>query len=152
MPSVRNARVDDVDSIISLVNYYANKGLLLPKSPFKVYSKLQSFFVAEDRERIVGCASLIVLWRDLAEICSLAVDERYAGKGIGKALVSKCIEKARELKLPQVIVLTYQKKFFERMGFHLVDKDTFPRKLMWECLECPRLDKCDELAYLKKLE
>ena len=148
MLRIRNARVDDVETIIRLVNYYANKGLLLPKSPFKVYSKLQNFFVAEDKGNIVGCVSLIVLWKDLAEICSLAVDQRLTGKGVGKELVLKCIEKAKEMKVPQVIVLTYQDEFFEKLGFHLVDKDTFPRKLMWECLECPRLEKCDELAYL----
>lgn len=151
MLNIRVARVDDVERIVTLVNHYANKGLLLPKSAFKVYSRLQSFFVAEDRERIVGCASLVVLWSDLAEICSLAVEEEHVGRGVGKELVAKCIEKAKELRVPQVIVLTYQDRFFERMGFRPVDKDSFPRKLMWECLECPRLEKCDELAYLKNL-
>jgi amino-acid N-acetyltransferase len=152
MMNIRNARADDVEKITRLVNHYADKGMLLPKSDFKVYSRLQCFYVAEAEGEIVGCASLVVLWKDLAEICSLAVDEKYNGQGIGKELVAKCIERARELKIPQVIVLTYQNTFFEKMGFHLVDKDSFPRKLMWECLECPRLDKCDELAYLIVVE
>ena len=149
---IRKASVNDVDAIIELVNHYAKKGLLLPKSAFKVYSKLQTYFIAETDERVVGCASLVVLWKDLAEICSLAVDENYARKGIGKKLVAHCADVAKQLKVPQLIALTYQDDFFKKLGFHLVDKDSFPRKLMWECLECPKLEQCDERAYLINLE
>ena len=100
---------------------------------------------------MIGCASLIILWRDLVEICSLAVEEGLTRKGIGRELVLRCIEEARKLKVPKIIVLTYQDEFFKKLGFHLVDKDSFPRKLMWECLECPRLERCDERAYLMDL-
>lgn len=149
---VRKAKVDDVDTILKLINYYANKGLMLPKTAFKVYKNLQNYFVVEEDKKVVACASLVVLWRDLAEICSLAVHEQYMGRNVGKKLVNKCIEKAKELNVPQLIVLTYQDEFFEKMGFHLVDKDAFPRKLMWECLECPKLEECDEQAYLIDLK
>lgn len=152
MVTIRKARVDDVDAIVKLISHYASQELLLRKSPFKVFKSLQSFFVAEEDHQVVGCASLVVLWKDLAEICSLAVDEPYTKRGVGRGLVFQCIKQAKELEVPQIIVLTYQDHFFESMGFHLVDKDLFPRKLMWECLECPRLDQCDERAYLKDLK
>jgi amino-acid N-acetyltransferase len=148
---IRDATVEDVDAIGNLVNGYANEGMMLPKSMFKIYSKLQSYHVAEEDNRVVACVSLVLLWKDLAEICSLAVDKNYVKRGIGKLLVTRCIEKAKSLKVQQLIVLTYQDGFFERIGFHFVDKDTFPRKLMWECLECPKLDDCDERAYLIEL-
>jgi len=151
MITFRRANVHDVDNIHRLVNHYAKKGMLLAKSPFKIYRNLQSFFVAEDSNKLIACSSLVVLWKDLAEICSLAVDERYTKKGIGRKLVLNCINEAKKLRIPQIIVLTYQDRFFEKMGFHLVDKDSFPRKLMWECLECPKLEDCDERAYLKDL-
>ncbi len=152
MLNIRKASVDDVDAILKLVNYYAEKELLLRKSAFKVYTKLQNFYIAETEKKVVGCVSLIVLWEDLAEICSLAVDEQYLRRGIGKELVNKCIEQAKLLKVTKIIALTYKDKFFEKIGFHFVDKNIFPRKLMWECLECPKLDECDELAYLMNLE
>ncbi len=152
MLNIRKASVDDVDAILKLVNYYAEKELLLRKSAFKVYTKLQNFYIAETEKKVVGCVSLVVLWEDLAEICSLAVDEEYLRKGIGKKLVNKCIEQAKLLKVTKIIALTYKDKFFEKIGFHFVDKNIFPRKLMWECLECPKLDECDELAYLMNLE
>ncbi|MBW2057149.1 MAG: N-acetyltransferase [Deltaproteobacteria bacterium] len=149
---MRTARVDDVDSILRLVNYYATKGMMLPKTAFKVYKNLQNYFVVERDSSILACASLVVLWRDLAEICSLAVDEKYQRQGIGRKLVQKCMEKAKELNVPKVIVLTYRDEFFEKMGFYAVDKDSFPRKLMWECLECPKLEHCDEQAYVIDLK
>ncbi len=152
MAKIRKAKVDDVDTILKLISFYADKELLLSKSAFKVYKSLQSFFVAEENRQLLGCASLVILWKDLAEICSLAVDERYAKRGIGRHLVMKCIEEAKELNVSHIIVLTYQDEFFKKLGFRLVDKDSFPRKLMWECLECPRLERCDERAYLKDLE
>ena len=149
---IRKASVDDVDAIVQLINDYASKELLLRKSAFKLFKSLQGFFVAEEDRKVVGCAALVVLWKDLAEICSLAVDASYTKRGIGKKLVEQCIHQAKAMKVPQVIVLTYQDHFFETLGFHPVDKDLFPRKLMWECLECPRLEKCDEHAYLKDLK
>lgn len=148
---IRKAKVSDVDRIVYLVNFYGNKGQMLQKSSYKVYTNLHSYIVAEDNGNVVGCSALSVLWKDLAEICSLAVDEKFLGKGIGRKLVEHCIEIARELGLPKVIALTYQDKFFERLGFSFVDKNQFPRKLWRECLECPKLEACDELAYMLEL-
>ncbi|MBN2546180.1 MAG: N-acetyltransferase [Spirochaetes bacterium] len=145
---IREATVDDADIIVELVNCHADKGLMLSKTPYKVFSTIQNFFVAEKDGKVIGCVSLSVIWRDLCEVCSLAVADDYKGQGIGKKLVEVCIERARKLKIPRVIALTYQNKFFEKLGFKFVDKDKFPRKLWRECLECPKLEQCDELAYV----
>jgi amino-acid N-acetyltransferase len=150
---IREATVLDVDGMLDLINSYAARGLMLPKTRYKIYSTIQNFFVAEDEDagKVVGCCSVSVIWSDLCEITSLAVDEAYRGKGVGRKLVESCIDKAKKLKIKRVIALTYQKEFFEKMNFRLVDKDQFPRKLWRECLECPKLEECDELAYLYEL-
>ncbi len=152
MIRIRKATIEDVHAILRLINFYADKELLLHKSPYKIFKSLQNFFVAEEDGKVVGCVSLIILWKDLAEICSLAVDRRFMKKGIGKRLTLRCIKEAKKLRVPKIIVLTYQDRFFQKMRFHYVDKDSFPRKLMWECLECPRLEVCDENAYLLDLQ
>ena len=147
--SIRNATVMDDTRILELINSHAAKGLMLSKTPYKIYCNIQSFFVAEDSNgKIIGCAALSVMWKDVAEVTSLAVDNDYFGKGVGKALVEKCIERARALKIEKLIALTYQDKFFERLGFKLFDKDAFPRKLWRECLEFPKLEMCDEKGYM----
>lgn len=150
--NIREANVLDVDIIVDLVNADAKKGLMLSKTPYRVFSTIQHFYVCEIEGKVVGCASLSVIWKDLCEICSLAVDENYRAKGIGRKLVARCLEKAKDLKIQRVIALTYQDQFFEKMGFKLVEKDHFPRKLWRECLECPKLEVCDELAYLYELK
>jgi amino-acid N-acetyltransferase len=148
---IREATVLDTDKIIELIDYYSQKGMMLPKTPYRIYSTIQNFFVAEKDNKVVGCVSISVLWKDIAEICSLAVDINYIGHGVGTKLIEKCIETSRKLKLEKLVALTYQDKFFERMDFKLEDKDHFPRKLWRECLECPKLEKCDEFAYVYKL-
>ena len=149
--TIREATVLDVDTIVKLINNHAEKGLMLPKTPYKVFSAIQNFFVVEENNNVIGCVSLSVIWRDLCEICSLAVVDKHKLRGIGKILVEECIKKAKELKIPKIIALTYQDKFFEKLNFTLVDKDQFPRKLWRECLECPKLEECDEMAYLYKI-
>lgn len=149
---IREANVNDVDEIVTLVNGYANQELMLPKTPYKVFSTIQNFFVATTDDKVIGCASLSVIWSDLCEICSLAVNSDYSKQGIGAGLVTRCIEKAKQLQIKKVIALTYQDKFFEKMNFKLVDKNQFPRKLWRECLECPKLEVCDELAYLYEVQ
>jgi len=145
---IREATVNDVDAMLGLINSYASKGLMLAKTRYKLFSSIQNFFVAEEENIILGCVSLNVIWGDLAEICSLAVSEKNIGYGIGRALVEKCLLKAKGLKIPRVIALTYQDKFFEKLGFKFTNKDNYPRKLWRECLECPKLEECDELAYI----
>ena len=147
---IREATVIDVDEIVNLINSNALQGLMLSKTPYKIFSTIQNFFVAEIENKVIGCVALNVIWRDLCEICSLAVNKNYRDKGVGKMLVEKTLDKAKSLKIKQVIALTYQDKFFEKMNFIRVDKDQFPRKLWRECLECPKLEECDEMAYLYK--
>ena len=149
---VREANVNDTERIIEMVNFYSKKGMMLPKTPYKIYSTIQNFFVAEVDGKVIGCVALSVLWKDIAEICSLAVDPEQLGHGTGRHLIEKCIDKAGKLKLQKLVALTYQDKFFEKIGFKLENKDNFPRKLWRECLECPKLENCDEFAYVYVLD
>ncbi len=144
---IRESTIKDIDSIFTLTNSMASKGLMLMRSKYKIINMLQNFLVAETADgKIVGCGAFTLLWDDLGEIMALAVDEEYHGRGIGKALVRKLIGRGKKLLVPEIIVLTYQVDFFTKMGFTLTDKDKFPRKLWRECLECPKLECCDETA------
>ena len=144
---IRESTIKDIDSIFTLTNSMASKGLMLMRSKYKIINMLQNFLVAETADgRVVGCGAFTLLWDDLGEIMALAVDEQYHGRGIGKALVEELIERGKKLLVPEIIVLTYQVDFFKKMGFKITDKDKFPRKLWRECLECPKLEFCDETA------
>ncbi|MBP5705845.1 MAG: N-acetyltransferase [Spirochaetales bacterium] len=145
---IRRATVLDADRIHQLIKAHSDKGLMLAKTPYKIFSNIQKFFVAESNGEILGCVALSVLWSDCAEITSLAVDADHFGQGIGRMMVSECIADAKRLKINKIFALTYQEAFFEKLGFLKSSKDMFPRKLWRECLECPKLEVCDEKAYM----
>ena len=147
--TIRRATATDVERIQQLITAHSNQGLMLPRSRYKVFSRLQGFVVAEDdQQQIVACGALVILWGDLAEIQSLAVAAHKIGQGYGKRVVQELIDHARALEIPKVLTLTYQVEFFAKLGFVVTDKDAVPRKTWGECLECPKLECCDETAMI----
>ncbi len=148
---IRKARLTDVKAIHALVNGYALEGQLLPRSLNELYECIRDFYVWEEDGRIVGVCGLHVAWEDLAEVRSLAVAEPAAGRGIGRALVERCLDEARELAIPRVFALTYQEAFFSKLGFTEVDKQTLPQKIWADCLKCVKFPDCDETAMMLAL-
>ncbi|MHC4772026.1 MAG: N-acetyltransferase [Planctomycetota bacterium] len=143
---IRNATIADVKRIHELINSYAETDRMLFASMSSIYENLQIYKVAVVDGQVIGCCALKVLWKDLAEIKSLAVEESQFGKGIGRALVDGCIDKARQLGLHKVFTLTLEADFFIKLGFVLVQKETLPMKVWSDCTECPKQDHCDEIA------
>jgi amino-acid N-acetyltransferase len=146
---VRNATVKDVDTIYSLISHNAQFDKMLFRSKVYIYDNLQMFSVAEVEGNVVGCCALQVIWSDLAELKSLAVDEKFQGKEIGKALVEIAIEQAKNLGVQKIFALTLVPKFFEKQGFTIVDKKTLPMKVWSDCAKCTKQENCDETAVEK---
>jgi amino-acid N-acetyltransferase len=118
--SIRRARIADVRKIKTLVDSDAGR-VLLEKELVTLYEDMQEFWVAEAGSEVLGCGALHVLWEDLAEIRTIAVDKRARGKGIGHALVGRLVELAIELGLQRVFVLTFETHFFAGHGFVEID-------------------------------
>jgi len=149
---IRDAKVDDVRAIHSLISSYAEFDRMLFRSLTDIYENLQIFEVAEDTGRVVGCCALKVIWADLGEIKSLAVEKDYLGKGIGRALVLGCMERGKGLGLKRLFTLTLEPAFFEKSGFLRVDKKTLPMKVWSDCAQCPKQANCDETALVYELK
>jgi amino-acid N-acetyltransferase len=113
---VRRARTSDVPEIKRLVDTYAGR-ILLEKNLVTLYEAVKEFWVAEFDGEVVGCGALHVLWSDLGEVRTVAVDPKVRGKGIGHAIVDRLLEVARELQLQRLFVLTFETEFFGRHGF-----------------------------------
>ncbi len=145
---IRSAVIQDVDAVHRLIQINAQRGLLLPRGIGSLYENLQALVVAEDEEsgEIMGVAALSILWKDLAEVRSLAVDDRVRGLGVGRQLVAEVVRRAAALGIEKVLSLTLQVEFFKKCGFELVDKIQFPRKVWKDCMSCPKLQACDEVA------
>ena len=114
--SVRRARTTDVPAIKRLVDTYAGK-ILLEKNLVTLYEAVQETWVAELGGEIVGCGALHVLWSDLGEVRTVAVDPKVKGRGIGHVVVERLIEVARDLQLQRLFVLTFETDFFSTHGF-----------------------------------
>lgn len=114
---VRRARTTDVRVIRELVDLYAKKGILLSKPTVTLFEDVQEFWVAEHDSVVIGCGALHVMWEDLAEVRTLAVNPKYTGQGVGNLLLSRLIEVGRELGVRRVFCLTFEVDFFARHGF-----------------------------------
>jgi amino-acid N-acetyltransferase len=125
---------------------------MLGLSLSEIYDQIRDFTVAEGpRRALIGVCALHVIWDDLAEIRSLAVDPKVRRRGVGRSLVEHCLEEARSLQIPKVFALTYQPEFFRRIGFERVDKADLPHKVWRDCLKCSKFPHCDETAVLRVL-
>jgi amino-acid N-acetyltransferase len=113
---VRRAHTSDVPEIKRLVDTYAGR-ILLEKNLVTLYEAVQEFWVAEFGGEVVGCGALHVLWSDLGEVRTVAVDPKVKGRGIGHAIVDRLLDVARELQLERLFVLTFETEFFGRHGF-----------------------------------
>ena len=144
---IRKARMSDVKEIHQLIADYARKGDMLPRSLADIYENLRDYFVfEEDDGELVGSAAIHIMWEDLAEVRSLAVREGKMRRGIGTRLVESCISEAIMLGIERVFALTYKPEFFEKLGFHVVDKAELPQKIWTDCLKCSKFPDCDEVA------
>jgi len=148
---VDKATIANATSIHQTINRFADKGEMLPRALSEIYEDIRDFFVVRNEGEVVACVALHVSWLDLAEIRSLAVDEKYQNRGIGSLLVKACLDEAKELGIPTVFCLTYKPAFFQKQGFHLVDKAELPRKVWSDCYRCPKFPDCDEVALICNL-
>ncbi|MEV8048140.1 amino-acid N-acetyltransferase [Streptomyces griseoluteus] len=117
--TVRRARTSDVPAVRRLLDAYSRDRILLDKATVTLYEDIQEFWVAErdDNAEVVGCGALHVMWEDLAEVRTLAVNPALKGAGVGHRLLGKLLDTARRLGVRRVFCLTFEVDFFTRHGF-----------------------------------
>jgi amino-acid N-acetyltransferase len=145
-PAVVPATVQDAAGIHKLVNYWAAEGQMLPRTLAETYENLRDFFVIREGDQVIACAALHIMWADMAELKSLAVDPDIQSRGHGSALVAACVEEGRRLGMQRLFALSYRPGFFEQLGWKQADVMNLPRKVWNECYRCPKFPGCDEIA------
>ena len=138
--------------MLALINAYAGEDRMLERTPAFLTANLGDFVVADDGSAFLGCCALATLTTELGEIRSLAVAPDAGGRGVGRALVQACVERARERGLRRVFALTLVPEFFVRCGFTLTSLGRLPEKSAGECPVCPKRFACDEHAMLLHLD
>lgn len=147
----RNATVEDVEPLYLMIEEYAQRGIMLPRSRQALTRQIDQFVIAELDGKFIGCGSLFRLGADLVEVRSIGLHDEGRGKGVGSMILEKLTEEAKRQRIPKIMALTYAVDFFLRNGFTVVEKEIFPEKVWTDCVNCKKQHACDEIAVLKKL-
>lgn len=121
MITIRPALPVHARGIASLVDPFSERRVLIAKDLIDYFEDIQEFVVALDGERVVGCGALHVLWEDIAEIRTLAVDPEFQGRGLGGDLYRSLEARAYALELKRLFCLTFEVTFFTRLGFEEIE-------------------------------
>ncbi|HLY20006.1 MAG TPA: N-acetyltransferase [Bryobacteraceae bacterium] len=148
---VRKAAMHDIAPILELINGYAAKGIMLPRTELEVSEDIRDFSVVWSSDRLVGCGALHFYTPAIGEIRSLAVSEASKTHGIGRRLIEALVEEASRYELDAVFAFTYVAGFFRKMAFQEVERGELPLKAWKDCLRCPKFQCCDEIAVLRVL-
>jgi amino-acid N-acetyltransferase len=149
LSKIEKAKIQDVPQIHKLINHFADRDEMLPRSLSEIYENTRDYFVYRQDERVLACAALHIIWSDLAEVKSVAVADEHQKQGIGTMLMEACLKEARALGIPTVFCLTYRPAFFTRFGLSEIDKMELPRKVWTECFRCPKFPDCGEVALIR---
>lgn len=126
---IRPARVADAERIAALVNGYAAEGIMLPRTAQMVELAAADYVVATDeRGRLLACGALREYSPSIAEVSSIAVARDAHGLGLGTRIVTAVEALARKRDVGEVFALTMSPRFFETLGYAIVDVGLYPEK------------------------
>ena len=149
MLRTRNAILPDVERIHAIITPYAEKGTLLPRTTAELCENVRDFVVVEDNGRVIGCGALHLYGMHLAEIRTIAVLPAAKGLGAGRKLVEALLDEAERHRVTCVCLFTRIPAFFEHMGFTIARREELPDKIYKDCVHCPLLHDCDEIAMVR---
>jgi amino-acid N-acetyltransferase len=113
---LRTASSADLESVFSLLDRSG-----LPTAG--VADNFSQFLVAEADGRLVGVVGL-ELYGESALLRSAAVEESWRGSGVGRVLVERALDLARERGIEDVYLLTTTaENYFPKFGFVCVRRD-----------------------------
>jgi len=147
----RKAAMHDIPAILQVINGYAAKGIMLPRTEFEMSEAIRDFTVITRVTELLGCGALHFYSPSVGEIRSLAVAEAAKTQGVGRQLVEALSAEAETFNLDAVFAFTYVVEFFQKVGFQVVERGILPLKAWKDCLRCPKFHACDEIAVLRVL-
>jgi amino-acid N-acetyltransferase len=148
---VRKASMADIPAILALINGFAARGIMLPRTEFELAENLRDFSVVQTESGVSGCGALHFYTPRTAEVRSLAIRPELQGCGAGKALVESLEGEAQAFGVEDVFAFTYVPDFFRKLGFTTLDRGELPLKAWKDCLRCPKFQCCDEVAVIKRV-
>ena len=120
--SIRQALPSDADAIHVLMRPFVMRRLLLSRTEAEIIELTRHGFVAvasgnNQAVQIVGFSAIKVYSTKLAELQCLAVHPHFQGSGVGRALVEHCVERAKALKVMEILAISSSEAFLKNCGF-----------------------------------
>jgi len=144
--------VSHIKEMQEVVKEEVDNGTILLRTEDEMANTIRSYTVVEVDGEIAGFTALHIHSARLSEVRSLVISKKFRGLSLGKKLVEACIKEGKYLGLNQILSLTYQKEFFEKLGFDEIEKDQIPEHKIWaDCIRCKYFPKCDEIAMVYDL-
>ena len=150
--SFRKASLRDIPNMQVLVEPEVVSGVILKRDNDEVATNIRSYHLAFNKEQLVGFCALHVHTTTLAEVRSLIVDDSVRGSGVGSELIKLALKEAKVLGLKEVLSLTYQQAFFERLEFKEIPKESLPEHKIWaDCINCKHFPICNEVSLIHSI-
>ena len=149
---IKKPTLNDIEKIEKLLDPFIKEGIILKRDSDEIASNIRSYVIFEDKNNIIGIGALHIYSKELGEIRSLVVKDDYQKRGIGKNIVLALEKEAKNLHLKQLLTLTYQKEFFEKLGFKEIPKEKVPSQKVWsDCIKCQHFPNCNEISLIKNI-
>ena len=144
--------LSDIEAIQSLLKPFIDNGIILKRDDDEIATNIRSYIVIKKENKIIAIGALHIYSKNLAEIRSLAVNEKYQHQGFGKQIISALEKEAKYLGIKQLLTLTYQKEFFLKLGFIEIPKEKVPDHKVWsDCIKCQHFPNCNEISLIKSI-
>lgn len=150
--TIQRPTSSDVPALKALIDHAVAQGNVLPRSLETLYANIHQYFTYVDEQGIGGCCALCPDGANMAEIRSLVVRDDLRGHGVGVQLLDACIEEARRQGYHRIYALSRLPEFFERHGFHLIERTALPQKIERDCLQCSSFAHCESSAVIRDIE
>lgn len=151
MIEIKKPTLKEVEAMRNLLRPEVERGVILERTADEIANAIRSYNVAWEGDEIVGFCALHIHSPSLAEIRSLIVKESHRGKGIATSIIEVSLKEALGLGVKEVLVLTYQRTLFEKLGFVEVSKEAIPDHKIWaDCIKCKYFPICEEIALIKR--
>lgn len=148
----RKATLLDIPAMQVLVAPEIESGVILKRDDDEVATNIRSYHLAFNADKLVGFCALHIHTTTLAEVRSLIVDSSVRGCGVGSSLIRRALDEAKALGLKEVLSLTYQQAFFERLDFKEIPKESLPEHKIWaDCINCKHFPICNEVSLIHSI-
>jgi amino-acid N-acetyltransferase len=148
---LRAATAAHARAIHALIVDHLAEGHLLAREIGEITVHAHRFVVAVQDDRVVACAELAPLSRDVSEVRSFVVSRAARGQRVGGRMIADLVSRGQNEGFDRLCAFTHAPGYFVRLGFSIVPHVWLPEKIETTCRSCAQFRRCGQYAVVKSL-